>query len=94
MKFINSSSILCSYTIFIINLINNLSNAQICEFTLPDGLKYNFSNLKQSKDFVIERIGLQYKVNLCGPLRDACSKNSQAPAAIFKQSINYLTKRL
>jgi len=68
--------------------------AQNCEYVLPDGMKYNLSNLQQATDMTFIIGKYQYKSNLCGPLKFACSLNSQAPAAIFKKSINYLTKRL
>jgi len=70
-----------------------LTKAQICDFTLPDGLKYNLHDLRQNNDFIYVFNGFQYRANFCGPLITGCYKNSQAHAAIFKQSNNFLTIR-
>ena len=78
---------ICFVSIIIL-LINYLTSAQNCEFVLPDGMKYNFSNLKQQTDFSYTLAGYIYRANLCGPLVSACSINSQAPSAMFRQGIN------
>jgi len=62
--------------------MNIYNEYELCKYTLSDGNKVDFLNLRRTSDYLFSIGRYEYKANFCGPLVMPCV-GSLTPAAIF-----------